>query len=884
MRLAIANLLLALAVAGCDRGPLTVTAVNESSPPSAARIKLVPTQVFKRETLINDRTREREYLVKQLENSDREACEPEIARDIQTITELAGQVGISANPSEAADAERLRERTSAEQQIALAELQARQAKIEEEYRRLQEAIKASQTAQVPPSADGSSPSLPTVGGQPSTSPGTAQSSAPPTSPTVDDVVKRLSLAVPSLTGSTGVDRTKSKASLLDILDCQEAVRNRIRSRLNAVVLDDVHDDFGNKLYRVQLRATIFPGERKDQWGATRLIVDGPSDMTSPKSDSGSPLSEEDTNRLYAIWLAHLTERLTSLVSISPKPTTTGESSEDDLDPRDVRIEGLAKLSGAFIVLPFYFGDSADDDCATLPHAVAEAGATHSCRVARIAVNPLFFTRKYYDFNDIRPVPEGSKAFLDDVVTFLTDETQVESYRKRTIFRMKRVKRDKFDEWRCDHIENDTDLASLLTNRLGFDNRTQYRGLSSSDEAVQISKQVLRTVGSVTSAIDALQRIPNLPVSARQRLTRYLSAYEHLFDDAKTIIEQVAILNKPKPKEHRCAKFTPERFITQGAEAPPEFGAALGNALHNPDSRAYVYGVSPSSQTQSISTLASASDTLALALALKAALPTKGLAGTGESTFLQNSMSKLDAFESMPIVMGYLDTYSTDSTGSTVQTDLNKGKATEVGWIFGPRIVLDASKNNLRHEQVLSSQELSIDISVPAWWPRIRLRQQSAWIGNWGTQKDHDLIGDAFKSTAYGSNVIDVPLPTTSADLDNLTDQFAEIYLGRKIRRTLIRSVEPSVLRQCSDPLNIQIYGENLWREPSVYLQGQQGTQITILPDMNGINVQFNLNEIKPSVADYSALKLKLKLTVVTSTGPAYAEIAVDCARSPASKQ
>jgi hypothetical protein len=71
-----------------------------------------------------------------------------------------------------------------------------------------------------------------------------------------------------------------------------------------------------------------------------------------------------------------------------------------------------------------------------------------------------------------------------------------------------------------------------------------------------------------------------------------------------------------------------------------------------------------------------------------------------------------------------------------------------------------------------------------------------------------------------------------------------------------------------------MYGENLWREPIVYLQGQQGEQITILPDMSGINVQFNLSKI-PNVAAYPALKL----TVVSSTGPADAEITVSCLQS-----
>ena len=67
-------------------------------------------------------------------------------------------------------------------------------------------------------------------------------------------------------------------------------------------------------------------------------------------------------------------------------------------------------------------------------------------------------------------------------------------------------------------------------------------------------------------------------------------------------------------------------------------------------------------------------------------------------------------------------------------------------------------------------------------------------------------------------------------------------LRRSAELTTIHFVEPSVLSACANEVTVLIYGANVWRSAEVYLGGLRGTELKVLPDMEGISAKFNLGD------------------------------------------
>src|SRR5262249_18059407 len=128
-----------------------------------------------------------------------------------------------------------------------------------------------------------------------------------------------------------------------------------------------------------------------------------------------------------------------------------------------------------------------------------------------------------------------------------------------------------------------------------------------------------------------------------------------------------------------------------------------------------------------------------------------------------------------------------------------------GWVFGPKIRFDNSRQRFVFEQSLASFDLAADISVPSWWPRVDLEVETAWVANW-----HDATDVLKRATVQGRH-ISVPLPLNRADLDGLTKFLTKDSVRRSAELTTIHFVEPSVISACADEVTILIYGANIWR-------------------------------------------------------------------------
>src|SRR5258706_11522804 len=124
------HLLAALACVGLSSclGPAPRPLVNESmdadSASAPSRIAFSYPQVFSRESLINDRIREGDYLDEMLAKSVDEQFVPQLRRDISTISSLAGQLGISFSPAAKIDFQRQQQLDDLRQEIEQTKLRA----------------------------------------------------------------------------------------------------------------------------------------------------------------------------------------------------------------------------------------------------------------------------------------------------------------------------------------------------------------------------------------------------------------------------------------------------------------------------------------------------------------------------------------------------------------------------------------------------------------------------------------------------------------------------------------------------------------------------------------------------------------------------------------
>ena len=153
--------------------------------------------------------------------------------------------------------------------------------------------------------------------------------------------KKSDIATLENEAKAGTKGTDVGATPFDEFRDRQAYRREIRAALAEVGLDDLLDFEGNSLYRLQFRATILPGENRDQMGVARLT------LTPPKM-------AKEVDRVYAAWLEHLTHRL-------------NRRSPDGVNI-DLKYELLAAQSGLFEVARISFQPdnipSKDDPCLT----------------------------------------------------------------------------------------------------------------------------------------------------------------------------------------------------------------------------------------------------------------------------------------------------------------------------------------------------------------------------------------------------------------------------------------------------------------------------------------------------------------------------------------
>ena len=215
--------LLALLVLGCAgrSEPLASDTIDFTGPQAPAVITLSDPQIYSRETLVNDRRAEERHLERLLEESAGLEFEPQIQRDLASLT-----------------------RTAVELRAAYEPLSGSRSEGDE-------------------AGDGAAaPELPEP---PEAGSGAAADEADATDDE-DDVDDE-----PVPTAAASPIRATPRERFRDL----QAYRAELRAALAETQLDDSHDQGQNTLYRLQFRATVLPGAHHDKMAVARLTLSPP---------------------------------------------------------------------------------------------------------------------------------------------------------------------------------------------------------------------------------------------------------------------------------------------------------------------------------------------------------------------------------------------------------------------------------------------------------------------------------------------------------------------------------------------------------------------------------------------------------------------------------
>lgn len=260
-----------------------------------------------------------------------------------------------------------------------------------------------------------------------------------------------------------------------------------------------------------------------------------------------------------------------------------------------------------------------------------------------------------------------------------------------------------------------------------------------------------------------------------------------------------------------------KAYVQRSTAQPRWRALLNRTMTGTD-KVRIYEIGPREQVQQVSTVAQSARSLALAASIAASDPGSGVGAEAAGSYSRQAMGRATALERVPSVVGY----SQAGDGS-------------FGWVLGPRAVLNA-RGRIDMAQLLKTYDLSVDLSVPGWWPAFDLEVITAWAPS-----PLLITSGTLPANVDNPHQITVPLVSYSADeFDALT----QYMTGTQDRSAVIERVLGGPVNPCAKS-TLLITGRNIWRTKQVFVLGQAlGTEaITIMPDMKSI--LLSVPAIKP---------------------------------------
>lgn len=226
-----------------------------------------------------------------------------------------------------------------------------------------------------------------------------------------------------------------------------------------------------------------------------------------------------------------------------------------------------------------------------------------------------------------------------------------------------------------------------------------------------------------------------------------------------------------------------------------------------DQDLYVDSIDPSEYAQNISDLSNETNVLSLSLALSAIIGKAANVGATAQS-LNESQVLLQAVKRKPLALGFRD-------GQTF------------GWLLGAPFGIDSN-----HQPVFAHvpvrQSFAVSIVAPVSLQSLNLTATASWLNEDGTVSSSDLtVSDATHN---------VLLPT---DLEALTTAISRIHSPRETNLSIAPSTGWALRGGSTDPQTLLIFGQNLWRNPQVFVNSQEADTVDVLADMKGLLAHFN---------------------------------------------
>lgn len=358
--------------------------------------------------------------------------------------------------------------------------------------------------------------------------------------------------------------------------------------------------------------------------------------------------------------------------------------------------------------------------------------------------------------------------------------------------------------------------------------------------------------------------------ALQRIARDILKAEQIDPRADNVLEEVrdrtaraGLLTETFSKTV-MADCTPDKLKSFDRDAPTIYLTPRAREiLWGAEARVAIYEIGPREQVQQMSTVARSANSLGLALSIAGSAPSSGVAAEAAAGYSHQAMGRAEALERLPAVVGY-----------------SVGDLKTFGWVLGPRATVDP-KGKINLEQELKPYDLSVDLSIPGWWPDFTLEILTAWAPDRAQLVKGDIVLKQVLKTNDGKmkpqNIlprrIHVPMSANFADYASFSTLLAsEGIEPRREAKVPIDDIFSTQKVSACRPSTIVLRGDFLWRATTVIVGGVKisGGAISILPDMSGIMI------------DVPALDEKIigsgptvQMSVLTPYGPSKMEVTYD---------
>lgn len=661
---------LALILASC-KTPFSdkLTQIDWTGAPLAGTISVSQPKMYRRESLINERRLDAEWIGGLFRDFSKVEFQPEMVRELEQITTFAAALGLNFDPARGAEYRRESETDAIRHEIDVVKLRLQLDQLTRDAELLRSRFAAQTEPSAPKPGDGDKGGTPGAGND-TPPPPASQAQMEAAIVQLKAAIDRFSQNLGTRLDATAADIKSAQGTVSpgDKFRDQLALRDLWKAALNSASLDDLHDFNGSALIRLNFQAMALPRQEGMRApGVIQMTIRPPPD-NAPEWDS-----------LYRNWLDHINGRLNRLT--------------DKGWEQDPELTALAD-SDLFTLIAFYFpraggavasGIGSGADCAG--YAVRSTERDAHCDKLEFAV-PRFIGGSDQ---------EGAYSTLEDYLGDFAPYPNAQAERAATSEIHGKILASAGRLVKDCGAPIEISLRTPTVDAAQFDaadvlhalRRARVRVVAG-DEIARVERAVRRSLGP--------RAAPMVHGSATSRLYATQTAQARFL---LRTFENVAYRRCPLARRMAFRNALPKLYL------PPRFDELLREAP-----RIAVYEIGPRELVQRISSVSRIANNLSLALSLAAAAPRTGLGASAASNYSRQAIGKAATFERIPSLIGYAE-------GG------NAGAGNTFGWVLMPRAAFDP-RGDIELEQGPRTMDLAVDLSLPVWWPYFELATATGW--------------------------------------------------------------------------------------------------------------------------------------------------------------